>query len=136
MNTVFFTIVEIVEPPQNQYVLVGTNVTFTCVTKGDRVIAYWILNGTSITISHNSEKLEYERLGALFTNTSSGGYYNLTLSVPATVVWNKTNIVCSVRDRLLTSVAQSIPVYLYVFYSLRKSIPMLKYTLNKVTCDH
>ena len=111
-------LLEILEQPQSQYVLVGNNATVTCKTRG--TLAYWVINRTVITISHPEEQQYYESLGIVFMKNESRGYYNLTMIVPAIVTVNNTAVFCQARDSDHRH-ATSNEVFLVVFTTLRKS---------------
>lgn len=92
-----------------------TNVTFTCDTRG--TIAYWVLNDTTVSITHPEEQPRYERMGVTFGKNEYDGYINLTLIAPAVVALNNTKISCTVYKN---GPAMSTSVYLYVFNTLGK----------------
>ena len=112
------SISEILEPLEDQYGLIGSNVMVTCKTSGTG--AFWVLNGTSITVSHPNTKDDYENFGVVFSYTESDGYYNLTMIVPAILPMNNTSIVCTTRNSMNGAPKSSNLVYFIVFDNFRK----------------
>ena len=113
------SISEILEPLEDQYGLIGNNVTVTCKTRGGTE-AFWVLNRTAITVSHPSTKQYYENVGVVFSHTESEGYYNLTMIVPAILPMNNTSIVCTTRNSMNGAVESSNLVDFIVFNNFRK----------------
>lgn len=111
------SISEILEPLEDQYGLIGSDVTVTCKTRGGTE-AFWVLNKTSITVSHQSKKEEYETVGVVFSHTESDGYYNLTMIIPAILPMNNTSIECTAR--MNGAVENSNVVDFIVFDNFRK----------------
>ena len=91
--------------------MIGTNVTLSCKTRGGTQ-AFWTLNRTAITVSHESAKQYYENIGVLFTRTESNEYYNLTMVAPAVLAMNNTSISCAARG---SGVQMSNEVHMIVF---------------------
>ena len=101
----------------NQHVLIGDNVTMTCKTRG--TLAYWVLNETALTISHQEAVDDYmENLGVLFIEDTAGGYSNLTMIAPAVELMNGTTVVCRVRDSMIR-IDSSAEVKIMVYHTLR-----------------
>ncbi len=116
---------EILEPLEDQYGLIGSNVSIKCQTRGGTE-AFWVLNRTAITISHQSTKQYYEAIGVVFSQTESEGYYNLTMIVPAILSMNNTSIVCTARNSMMNGeVENSNVVDFIVFNNFRKLIIIL-----------
>ena len=113
------SISEILEVLEDQYGLIGSNVTVTCKTRGGTE-AFWVLNETSITVSHPSTKQDYENFGVVFSHTESDGYYNLTMIVPAILPMNNTSIGCTARNSMNSATENSNLVDFIVFDNLRK----------------
>ena len=95
----------------------------SCKTRGGTQ-AFWTLNKTAITASHQSAKQYYENIGIDFRETESltNGYmyYNLTMIVPAILPMNNTDISCTVRDSSTSDVDMSNIVHLIIFGTLSK----------------
>ena len=113
------SISEILEPLEDQYGLIGSNITVTCKTRGGTE-AFWVLNGTSITVSHQADKQRYKNIGVVFSHTESDGYYNLTMIVPASLPMNNTSIGCTARNSINSAVENSNLVDFIVFNNFRK----------------
>ena len=113
----FFTV--ILEPPQNQYILEGTNATLTCLYNGTD--SYWIISGDALTHNNNDQQAYYETLGVMFipkqpverTNN------NLTMIVPANLSGVVNDIMCVVRDSKRLQV-HSDAVNIVVFKTFRE----------------
>ena len=110
-----FSISEILEPLEDQYGLIGSNVTITCKTRGGTE-AFWVLNRIAITVSHQTTKEYYETVGVVFSHTESDGYYNLTMIIPAILPMNNTNIVCTAKNSMMNGVVESSTVVNFIVF--------------------
>ena len=79
-----------------------------------------MLNRTSITESHQSAKQDYENIGVKFSEIASNGYHNLTITVPAILPMNNTDVSCTVRNSSKSAVNMSNTVSLILFDTLSK----------------
>ena len=128
-NTIY-SLAEILEPPVNQHVLIGDNVTVTCKTRGTH--AYWVLNGTSLTISHPEVVNDYvENLGILFIEETAGEYFNLTMIAPAVELMNGTTVVCTARVGTIR-IARSAEVKIMVYHTLRTFLYFVRVGIGQI----
>ena len=92
---------------------------FHCKTIG--TYTYWLINNEALSSAHSDIQDRYETQGFVF-NTSRDiheGFYNLTMSVLASNITNKTFIECRAIDSNLINV-KSNRAYLWVLNSLRE----------------
>ena len=92
--------------------LIGTNATFTCDTIGTKEVN-WVLNDVPMSVSYLDRMQQYEDNGVVFAEDKSQYHYNLTMTIPAIVDFNKTNISCFGYDKDFYSI-QSDKVHLIV----------------------
>ena len=116
---------EILEDPQTQYVLNGTNTTFHCNTIGGH--AYWMINNETISAIYPHVEQKYRAQGFIFDRSVPN---NLTLHVLASEETNNTMIECWIISFDYLSNDQSKKANLYVFSRFCKSISLFKYTLH------
>jgi hypothetical protein len=132
INLISLSGLKILEPLENQYGLIGSNVTINCQTRGGTE-AFWVLNRTAITVSHQSTKQDYEDIGVVFSEVESEGYYNLTMIVPAILPMNNTSIGCTAKNSMMNSaVENSNVVEFIVFDNFRKLI--IRAVLYDIEC--
>lgn len=110
---------EILEGPQNQYILEGTNATITCIAYGSD--AFWNINGTVLSYSHKHQRADYEAMGVVFIDNleNSMSILNLTMIVPACVSSAVKNIKCIARD-VIHRQTQSGIANIFVFKTFRE----------------
>ena len=114
---IIYIFIDILQPPQNQYILEGTKATINCEAYGQT--AYWIINGTALTSTHSIQLTRYEAMGITFTNTSNQMTHNLTMTVPAYLEGAARNIICVARDASHRK-TESSPVNIFVLQTLCK----------------
>ena len=109
----------ILEEPKTQYALIGKNATFTCKTSGGKE-AYWALNYVPMTVTYHEEKQNYEDRGVEFKeDVIQDQYYNLTMTIHASLDLNNTIIFCSVIGSDWT-ITMGQEVHFIVFDTLRR----------------
>ena len=91
---------------------------FTCKTTG--IEAFWVLNDISMTRSFPGQVQDYENKGVVFVENSTQNNHNLTMTIPATVTLNNTEISCHAIRSDYTQ-AFSKKVYLVVVGSSGKN---------------
>ena len=72
--------------------MIGENAMFTCKTTGTEAV--WVLNSIPMSISYPDQVRDYEDKGVVFVENSSQNNHNLTMTIPATVTLNNTEISC------------------------------------------
>ena len=114
---------EILEQPQNQYILEGTSATIRCIASGNT--PYWTINGETLTTTHQNVVSRYEAMGVMFFNNYSPSNpepetHNLTMIVPAYLSTVVTNIQCTVTASHGGNKVESDIINIIVFSTLSK----------------